>query len=89
MCNWRTRTPSSRNPSFSTTRRDAWFSGRMDASSRCRPTTPKQWSTAMASTVGMMPRPAYASSIQYPTCPDRAEPHVIDPTVSCPTNWSP
>ena len=51
--------------------------------------TPKQWSTAMASVVGMMPRPAKASSIQYPTCPDRAEPHVIDPTVSCPTNSPP
>jgi len=32
---------------------------------------------------------AKASSIQYPTCPDRAEPHVIDPTVSCPTNSPP
>ena len=43
----------------------------------------------MASVVGMMPRPAYASSIQYPTCPDRAEPQVIDPIVNCPTNSPP
>ena len=36
--------PSSRKPSFSTTRSDAAFSGRMLTSTRCRPTAPKQWS---------------------------------------------
>ena len=64
MCSWRTLIPSSLNPSFSTTRRDAMFSGLMDASSRCMPIMRKQWSTAKASAVGTMPRPAYASSIQ-------------------------
>ena len=33
--------PSSRKPSFSTTRSDAVFSGRMLTSSRCRPTAPE------------------------------------------------
>ena len=64
MCSCLTRTPSSRNPSFSTTRRDAAFSGLIDASSRCMPITRKQWSTAIASAVGMIPLPANDSSIQ-------------------------
>ena len=59
--------------------------------------TPGRWRAEAAEAVvaalprwwGWLPRPAYASSIQYPTCPDRAEPQVIDPTVSCPTNSPP
>ena len=51
-------------PSFSTTRSDEVFSGRIATSIRCSPTGPKQWSIAIATARVMMPRPAYDSSIQ-------------------------
>ena len=59
-----TRVPSSRKPSFSTTRSEAAFSGRMLTSTRCRPTALKQWSAASATAVGMTPRPATRGSTQ-------------------------
>ena len=61
----------------------------MLASTRCSPTTKKQWSSAIASAVGVTLRPAYASSIQYPTWAVRADPQTMLPTVSCPANWPP
>ena len=47
-------------PSFSTTRSELVFSGRIAISIRCSPAVKKQWSIAIATARGMMPRPAYS-----------------------------
>ena len=81
MCMYFSRSPSSRRPSFWTTRRLAVFSGRMLISTRCRPRAKKQWSAAIATATGVIPRPATRESIQYPICPDRIEPQLSPDTV--------
>jgi len=64
MWMYRLRSPSYRKPSFSTTRRLAWFSGRMQISMRCRRSSLKHTSVASATAVGVIPRPANRSDTQ-------------------------
>jgi hypothetical protein len=86
ICRLFRRSPSSRKPSFSTTRRLGAGSpaGSWPRSGAARPrrsSGPRPWPARSAGYFG--PR---ASSIQYPTCADRAEPQITLPTVSARRN---